>query len=143
AHPDSATPDSEILMAPLVPQVNAKGGFETEPRHSVQVFGYPLRSRSEGSIHIKSADASEAPVIRAGYLSDPYDRKITVAMHRFIRRWLAQPALAGMIGPEREPTRSLETDDQIIDGFRERGDCGVHACGTCRMGNFNDAVVDE
>jgi len=37
----------------------------------------------------------------------------------------------------------METDDEILDGFRTIGQAGYHACGTCRMGDFHDAVLDE
>ena len=142
ALPDSPTPDVEILMTPLVADPDAKGNFVPDRGHSLQIFGYPLRSRSEGLVQISAADPAAPPRIVAGYLIDPYDCAVTVAMHRYIRRWMAQPALASMVGAEREPTRSLETDTQILDAFRQHGLAGYHACGTCRMGDFADAVLD-
>ncbi|WP_044564003.1 GMC oxidoreductase, partial [Azospirillum sp. B4] len=38
--------------------------------------------------------------------------------------------------------RSLLTDEQILRAFRAQGQAGYHACGTARMGDFNDAVLD-
>lgn len=143
ALPDSATPDIEILMTPTVVEPDAHGNFIPDTQHSFQVFGYPLRSRSEGFVRIGSADPKTPARIQAGYLTDPYDCAVTVAMHRYIRQWMEQPALKGMVGPEREPSRSLQTDDEILDGFRRLGQAGYHACGTCRMGAFNDAVLDS
>jgi choline dehydrogenase-like flavoprotein len=143
ALPDSATPDIEILMTPTVAEPDAKGNFIPDSGHSFQVFGYPLRSRSEGFVRIASHDPNAPGQVRAGYLTDPYDCAVTVAMHRYIRRWMQQPALAGMVGAEREPSRSLQSDDEILDGFRRLGQAGYHACGTCRMGAFNDAVLDS
>jgi choline dehydrogenase-like flavoprotein len=64
-------------------------------------------------------------------------------MQRHLRTLMTQPAIAPMIAGEREPTRSLQTDDEILDGFRRLGQAGCHACGTCRMGDFADAVLDE
>lgn len=142
ALPDSATPDTEILMSPAVADPDAKGNFIPDSKHSVEIFGYPLRSRSEGFVRIMSADPAAPARVHAGYLTDPYDCAVTVAMHRYIRRWMAQPALADMVGAEREPTRSLETDEDILAAFRAHGQAGYHACGTCRMGDFDDAVLD-
>lgn len=141
--PESATPDVELLMSPLVADADAKGNFVPDRGHSLQMFGYPLRSRSEGLVQVTGADPAAPPRIVAGYLTDPYDCAVTVAMHRYIRRWMAQPALARMVGSERDATRSLETDTQILDAFRQRGLAGYHACGTCRMGDFGDAVLDS
>jgi choline dehydrogenase-like flavoprotein len=141
--PDAVTADIEILLSPVAASPNAQGELVTNTGHSLQVFGYPLRSRSEGWVRIASPDPLEPGRIHAGYLSDPYDCEITIAMHRFIRSWLQQPAIAPLIAREREPTRSMQTDEEILAGFRRLGAPGMHACGTCRMGEFDDAVLDE
>ena len=141
--PESATPDIEILLSPTVAAPDAKGNMIADPAHSVTLFGYPLRSRSEGSVRISAADPMAPATIRAGYLTDPYDCTVTVAMHRYLREWMARPAIAPMIAGEREPTRSLHTDDEILAAFRQIGQAGYHACGTCRMGDFDDAVLDS
>ena len=141
--PESKTPDIEILLSPAAAMLDTKGRLAPDTVHSATLFGYPLRSRSEGSVRITSADPSAPAIIRANYLTDPYDRAVTIAMHHYLRRWMAQPALRPFIAGEREPTRSMETDDEILDGFRTIGQAGYHACGTCRMGDFHDAVLDE
>ena len=63
-------------------------------------------------------------------------------MFRYIRRWMRQPVLAGLIGEETAPGPALESDEDIITAFRERGQAGYHACGTCRMGSDPEAVLD-
>jgi choline dehydrogenase-like flavoprotein len=141
--PDAETPDVEILLSPVTARLDESGVFVPDPGNGIQMFGYPLRSRSEGRVRIASPDPAEPAKIRAGYLSDPYDQRITVAMHRYLRRWMQQPAMAGVVGPEREPSASLRTDAEIVDGYRRLGQAGMHACGTCRMGDFEDAVLDE
>jgi len=141
--PESATADTEILFSPAVATPDDKGKFIPDRGHSIQLFGYPLRSRSEGWVRIRSADPVQPASIGAGYLTDPYDCAVTVAMHRFIRAWMQQPAIASMVIGEREPSRSLVSDDEILAGFREGGMAGYHACGTCRMGDFLDAVLDD
>ncbi len=140
---ESATPDIEVLYSPAVAKPDAKGVYRPDKVHSVQLFGYPLRSRSEGAIHISSADPAAPATIRAGYLSDPYDQRVTVAMHRFLRAWMARPAIAKMVVAERETTRDLVRDEDILAAYRARGMAGYHACSTCRMGDFADAVLDE
>lgn len=141
--PESKTPDIEILLSPAVAAPDAKGKLAVDKAPSITLFGYPLRSRSEGVVRITSADPAQPASIRAGYLTDPYDRAVTVAMHRYLRNWMAQPPLAPLIAGEREPTRSLHTDEEILNAFRQIGQAGYHACGTCRMGDFPDAVLDE
>jgi len=140
---ESDTPDIEVLFSPAVAMPDAKGKYRPDSVHSVQLFGYPLRSRSEGSVHITSADPNAPGTIRAGYLSDAYDQRVTVAMHRYLREWMAKPAIAPMVISERESTRWLQSDEDILLAYRTRGNAGYHACGTCRMGDFDDAVLDD
>jgi choline dehydrogenase len=141
--PDAKTPDAEILLSPVTTEPDADGRQVIDRRHSVQIFGYPLRSRSEGRLRITSADPTAPPRIRPGFLTDPYDCAVTVAMHRYIRRWMEQPAIAPMIEREKEPGASLQTDEDILGAYRRTGQAGLHACGTCRMGDFPDAVLDD
>lgn len=47
-----------------------------------------------------------------------------------------------MIAKERDPITVLDSDQEIIDAFRRSGQAGYHTCGTCRMGDFPDAVLD-
>lgn len=139
---ESEVADVEILLSPVLAMPDKTGAMEPDAAHSIQLFGYPLRSRSEGSVRIASADPADPAVIHAGYLSDPYDQRVTTAMYRYIRNWMKQPAIAPMIREEREPGRSLYNDSDIIAAFRSSGQAGYHACGTCRMGDFPDAVLD-
>ncbi len=94
-------------------------------------------------MQITAADPAAPPRIRPGILTDPYDCAVTVAMHRYIRRWMEQPAIAPMVEREKEPGRSLQTDEDILGAYRRQGQAGLHACGTCRMGDFHDAVCDD
>jgi choline dehydrogenase-like flavoprotein len=141
--PDAKTPDAEILLSPATTEPDAAGNQVLDTRHSVQIFGYPLRSRSEGDCTLPPPTPPQPPRIRPGFLTDPYDCAVTVAMHRYIRRWMQQPAIAPMVEREKEPGASLQTDEQILDAYRRTGQAGLHACGTCRMGDFPDAVLDD
>ncbi|CAN7190937.1 GMC family oxidoreductase N-terminal domain-containing protein [Phenylobacterium sp. LjRoot225] len=140
--PDDPLPDVEILMAPYSLGLNSRGEVATGAGHGIHLFGYPLRSRSEGSVMISAADPAAAPVIRPNYLSDPYDQAATVRMFRYIRRWMRQPSLKGLIGEETAPGPPVQSDEEIIAAFRDRGQSGYHACGTCRMGLDEAAVLD-
>jgi choline dehydrogenase-like flavoprotein len=142
ALPESATPDIEILMSPIGVVRDGMGTVAVDPNHSIELFGYVLRSRSEGWVHVRSRDPADPPRIQANYLTDPYDCAVTIAMHRYIRRLMQQPAMAA-IATERAAGRALQTDDQILTAYRTSGNPGFHACGTCRMGDFSDAVLNS
>ena len=141
--PSLDRPDAEILFAPYSLNLTFEGRVDGDSLHSAHMFGYPLRSRSRGSIHIRSADPGAGAVIRPNYLSDPYDCEVTLAMFRLQRKWMRQPALEGIIGKETLPGPGVESDEQILDAFRTAGQAGLHACGTTRMGADARAVLDE
>lgn len=134
-------PDAEIIFAPFVMQM-LKTGLATDPVPSFHVFSFPCRSRSEGFVRIASRDAATPPRIRPNYLSDPYDREVTLRSYRFTLDWMRKPAIAPLIAKERDPIPRIVTDDEIIDFYRREGASTFHSCGTCRMGSAADTVVD-
>jgi len=141
SRPGLDRPDAEIIFAPYVAQILEKG-LKAEPHPSFHVFSFPARSRSRGSVRISSRDMTVLPQIRPNYLSDPYDREVTVAAYRFTVAWMRQPAMARLIVRERPPVTEIESDDDIIRHYREKGSSTFHSCGTCRMGTAPDDVVD-
>jgi choline dehydrogenase-like flavoprotein len=139
--PELERPDAQLMFAPFSldlddPQMR----FEAEP--GVQLFGYPLRPRSQGRIAICSADPAAQPRIEPNYLADEHDRATSIATVRFMRRLLAQPPLQPLIGPESRFTASAQSDDEIIAAFGKYGQAGYHAAGTCKMGRDSQAVLD-
>ena len=103
---------------------------------------YVLRPESQGSVHVKSADASQPPEIRANYLSHEHDVTTMLAALRMIRKVAAQPALAQHIVRETRPGPDAADDDALLDHVRKTGQTSYHPIGTCRMGNDRNAVVD-
>lgn len=132
--PDLTRPDIEILMAPYAYGLNKSGKLAPLPDKSFHIFGYPLRPRAHGTITLRSADPSVQPVIRANYLSDPYDRETTIAMFRLMRRLAAQQPLSSIIAAETSPGPAVETDADIINAFLTQGIGSNHAIGTVAMG---------
>jgi choline dehydrogenase len=104
---------------------------------------YVLRPESQGSVHIREADASKHPEIRANYLSHEHDVSTMLAALRMIRKVAAQPALAQHIVRETRPGPSAADDDALLDHVRKTGQTSYHPIGTCRMGNDAHAVVDS
>jgi choline dehydrogenase len=141
SRPGLDRPDAEIIFAPYVMQM-LETGLRTETSPSFHVFSYPARSRSRGSVRIASKNPAEMPRIRPNYLSDPYDREVTISSYRFTMAWMRQPEIASLVARERAPVTEIETDDDIIRHYREGGSSTFHSCGTCRMGSAPGAVLD-
>lgn len=141
SRPGLDRPDAQIIFAPYVAQMG--DGTPTTERHaSCHIFSYPCRSRSRGTVKITSRDPNVPPHIRPNYLSDPYDREVTVAAYRFSLEWMRQPAIAPLIARERDSVPQALDDDAIVDLYKRRGNSTFHSCGTCRMGGAPDDVVD-
>jgi choline dehydrogenase len=103
---------------------------------------YPLRPRSRGSIHLRSADPEQPPAIQSRFLSDQDDLRRLIAGMRIARRIVAAPAFDGFRGEETRPGAELESDEALTAHARAHGDTSFHPIGTCRMGSDARAVVD-
>ncbi len=90
-----------------------------------------------------SPDAYANPAVKANWLSTNHDRDVSVRMLRYLRRFLAQEPLASYVGEGRVPADKLVTDEQLFDYVRLTGRTNNHAVGSCRMGSFENGVVDS
>ena len=61
---------------------------------------------------------------------------------RMMRRIAAAPPLAALIADETRPGPAIDDDEAVLEAFRQGGQSGYHACGTCRMGGDSDSVID-
>ncbi len=116
---------------------------DVERLPGITMYGQLLRLISEGSVMARSADPAAPPVITPNWLTTPEDEHAAIAMVRYMRRYMAQPALAPYVGEELVPGVVCESDADILTAFRRLSLCGTHAVATCRMGSDNGAVVDD
>ena len=133
-------PDAQLMFAPFSLDLDTMQ-FEKQP--GAQLFGYGLRPQSQGEVAIQSADPGAPPRIVPNYLRDERDRQTSVAMVRFMRRLMTQPALRPFLGAESRFTAAAQSDEEIVEAFRRYGHAGYHAAGTCKMGRDDQAVLDE
>ncbi|WP_285017350.1 GMC oxidoreductase [Novosphingobium sp. fls2-241-R2A-195] len=115
---------------------------KVDRKPGISVYGQLLQLTSEGSVHAGSADPRSKPTIHPNWLDTEYDRKAAIASVRYMRRFMAQPALAGVMGAELLPGDHVQSDEDILDSFRRLSTSGLHGTGTCRMGGDAASVVD-
>ncbi|WP_135506685.1 choline dehydrogenase [Roseovarius aestuariivivens] len=102
-----------------------------------------LRPESRGRLRLASADPSSKPILTFNYLSQPGDlQQLIEGVHR-LRDLFSQPAFDGLRGAEIDPGPTVKTDAKIGSWIRQRMETDFHPCGTCRMGQGPDAVVDD
>jgi choline dehydrogenase-like flavoprotein len=139
---DADRPDAELVISLFSTVVNgASTAFERT--RGLECATIPLRPESCGVVMIRSSDPAAAPAVRGNFLSAEYDRQVTVAAFRYVRRLLRQPSLQPYIGEETFPGPDCRSDDEIVDACRRHGWPSAHFAGTCRMGQDPMAVLDE
>ncbi|MDB5583870.1 MAG: hypothetical protein JWR80_9046 [Bradyrhizobium sp.] len=139
--PGPGRPDAQLGMGPMSVD-RSKGGLAIEKHPGALCGGYVMRPESRGSIRITAADFSAPAAIDPNYLATDHDRRVSVALFRFVRALYGQPALAKYVVEETMPGLDVARDDEIIDAFHRIGGSGYHAAGTCRMGADPGSVVD-
>lgn len=139
--PELKQPDAQILFWSMSVDRNASDiRLETEP--GLLALGYPLRTESEGSLRLRSADPADPPLIQTHFLTAEHDRVVMIGLFRYMRRLFSQPALRNVISQETFPGSRVESDDEILDLARREETC-QHTVGTCRMGGDARSVVDS
>lgn len=145
SRPDAPRPDLKLQLGHVSGAdryAMSKGlGVDEFPGFNLGVFN--LHPESRGSIHIKSPDPAQYPVIKANYFAADNDVAITLSGLKIMRRLAGQPALSKLIVKETRPGPKADSDEALIDYIRSTGQTCWHPVGTCRMGNDAKAVVDN
>jgi choline dehydrogenase-like flavoprotein len=102
-----------------------------------------MRPRSRGSVTLRSAKPSDAPVIDSGFLNDPHDMQTLIKGTQMGCNVMEASALTPFRG---KMIHELERNDPVkMEQFlRRNSDTEYHPVGTCKMGPASDpmAVVD-
>lgn len=135
-------PDIQYHFLPVAIRYDGKAAAKS---HGFQAHVGPMRSKSRGSVTLRSPDPHEKPVIRFNYMSHPDDWTDFRHCIRLTREIFGQAAFDEFRGREISPGADV-TSDEALDAFiRDHAESAYHPCGTCRMGRADDpkAVVDE
>jgi len=134
-------PDIQYHFIPAAVRYDGKAAAKS---HGFQAHVGPMRSKSRGSVTLRSGDAKDRPVIRFNYMSHPDDWADFRHCIRLTREIFGQKAFDAFRGKEISPGKDVETDEQLDDFIRAHAESAYHPCGTCRMGRADDpaAVVD-
>ena len=134
-------PDIQYHFLPIAVRYDGKASASG---HGFQAHVGPMRSKSRGSVTLRSADPAAAPRIRFNYMSVAEDWQDFRRCIRLTREIFGQSAMEPFVKGEITPGAALQSDDDL-DGFiRDHVESAYHPCGTARMGRPDDpgAVVD-
>ncbi|MEQ9245340.1 MAG: choline dehydrogenase [Nitratireductor sp.] len=134
-------PDIQFHFLPVAIRYDGKAAAKG---HGFQAHVGPMRSKSRGTISLRSGDAWAKPEIRFNYMSHPDDWRDFRHCIRLTREIFSQDAFTPYRGREIAPGGNVQSDDELDAFIREHAESAYHPCGTCRMGAPDDAtsVVD-
>jgi choline dehydrogenase-like flavoprotein len=139
ADPSSDTPDIQFHLG-LGSGIEA--GVARLKNAGVTLNSAYLHPRSRGSVTLRSADPTAAPLIDPNYWSDPYDVKMSIEGLKIAREIFQQEAMNDWLLGERLPGPQVKSDEDFFNYACANAKTDHHPVGTCRMGVGKDAVVD-
>ncbi|WP_312796050.1 choline dehydrogenase [Tianweitania sp.] len=134
-------PDIQYHFLPAAMRYDGKAAAKA---HGFQAHVGPMRSKSRGSVTLRSGDPAEGPKIVFNYMSQEEDWADFRHCIRLTREIFGQDAFGAYRGREISPGSDVQSDDELDAFIREHVESAYHPCGTCRMGRADDphAVVD-
>ncbi|MCA0023592.1 MULTISPECIES: choline dehydrogenase [unclassified Mesorhizobium] len=134
-------PDIQYHFIPAAVRYDGKAAAKS---HGFQAHVGPMRSKSRGSVTLRSPDPNSKPVIHFNYMSHPNDWSEFRHCIRLTREIFGQKAFDGFRGQEISPGSHVQSDDDLDIFIRDHAESAYHPCGTCRMGRADEvtSVVD-
>ncbi|AZN98926.1 choline dehydrogenase [Mesorhizobium sp. M9A.F.Ca.ET.002.03.1.2] len=134
-------PDIQYHFIPAAVRYDGKAAAKA---HGFQAHVGPMRSKSRGSVTLRSPDPKLKPVIRFNYMSHPDDWTEFRHCIRLTREIFGQSAFDPYRGKEISPGSHVQSDDDLDAFIRDHAESAYHPCGTCRIGRTDDpmSVVD-
>ena len=117
-------------------------GRTNPDRHAFQAHVGPMRPTSRGEIRLKSTNPTSAPSIRFNYMQTEHDLSEMREGIRLAREIFHQKAFDEYRGKEINPGNG-DSDIELNEFIKNKGDTAYHPCGTCKMGKDNTSVVNE
>jgi choline dehydrogenase-like flavoprotein len=145
AHPDGRT-DAQFYLGGYTFKVGDDKDpvplDKIDPKPGVTIYGQLLRLTSESSVRATGPSPADPADIHHNFLTTEHDQRSAIALVRRMRAFVRAAPLDRMVGEELVPGAQVESDADILAMFRRLSSCGLHAIGSCRMGDDPDAVVD-
>ncbi len=139
SRPDAPYPDVQFHFLPAAMHYD---GSRVSPVPGYQLHVGPMLPRSRGTVAITAPTVGPHPRIRFNYLQDEEDvLSFRHSVHR-AREILAQTPLTSVGGAEITPGEDISSDEALDAWIRANAQSAYHPCGTCRMGEAGDGVVD-
>lgn len=130
------------LQYHFLPIAISYDGTTPQEQHGYQAHVGPMLSDARGHVKIQANDPKVAPKIVFNYLSTDKDKREWVEAIRKTREIFAQDAFAPYRGKEIAPGNHVQSDEEILEFVRQKGESAYHPSCTCKMGTDDMAVTD-
>ena len=103
-----------------------------------------VRPTSRGEINITNGDSRVDPKIKMNYLSTQDDRGVAAKGLKLIRKIMLETKVFEKYQPEEyRPGSHIMDDEELVKAASEYSQTIFHPVGTCKMGNGDEAVVND
>lgn len=139
--PESTRPEIQFHFLPTMLRDH---GRKLTPGYGMTLHCCQLRPKSRGYIGLKSNDPFADPLIQPNYLSHDDDLAELLAGYKLGRRIMNTSLMKQAAGGiEVDPGPKTTSDAQLIEYIRNNAETIYHPVGTCKMGQDDQAVVDD
>ncbi|KAF9048768.1 hypothetical protein BJ165DRAFT_1462537 [Panaeolus papilionaceus] len=142
----SGSPDLEIFATPIAYKEHGKKPF---PMHTFSVHVCLLRPMSKGTLHLRSSNPWDTPIMDPKYLTAKEDVARLVRGIKLILKISKTGPLGNRLdhndkNPTLDHQTHLKTDEQLEELVRDRVETLYHPTSTCRMAPLEQGgVVDS
>jgi choline dehydrogenase len=139
SRPEVDRPDIQVVAIPFA--LDMSSGLDVADYPGMYLLGYQIRPKTQSSVHVTASRPDAPPRIRANYLEEEEDRRVTGTIVDHLRSVLSQDPLASEIESEQFPGPEITTSEQVVEFAHSPGMTIYHAVGSAAMGPSDDDVV--
>ena len=140
--PSRATPNLQFHVQPI--STDILGATKMHDFDGITPTIANVRPTSRGEINIISNDSRDNPKIKMNYLSTQDDRDVSAKGLKIVRKIMMETETFKKYEPEEyRPGTHIADDEELIKAASEHAQTIFHPVGTCKMGNNDEAVVNE
>ena len=136
------TPNLQFHIQPI--STDILGATKLHDFHGITPTVANIRPTSRGEINIISSDINDYPKIKMNYLSTDDDRYVAAQGLKLVRKIMLETETFRKYKPEEyRPGLNIQDDEELVKIGSDHTQTIFHPVGTCKMGNDENAVVDD
>lgn len=141
--PELERPNVQIIAMPVHQRAELwLPGLTKRPVYAFTARIGILHAQSRGWVRLSSSDPLALPRIRFNMFTKRNDMRAMVKAVKLSREIFDQSPMRELIAEELLPGEGVVAAGELATAIRQQAEHRHHACGTCRMGTDDGAVVD-